>query len=324
MGLDDKLVRKKLEVLLKDDILVERYLRTYGPRLDMAHIAKIKQGAADAAGTGGGGAIDDPTYQIKVKCPICNQVDIICYELKAKSLTTTPDRFLIPRYSGVKGFKTLNFTLISVTVCPICLFASPDKRDFTTFSVQARTENKTQIGPFVLDELRKKVEERKTLIGGVSDFAAFFKYPRKTEAAILSYRLAIHRAMVEASLESPLAWYKAGMYLLKIAMLTRDTGGDDEAILKEAVGFLAKSFRNSEVKTPELEYQLVYTISALYLRLEDETQCQAFMGVLDKRRQELDKQSKEDPSVTTVLVEKWIDKIKDMWTDRKDPDMWKH
>jgi uncharacterized protein (DUF2225 family) len=324
MGLDDKLVRKKLEVLLKDDILVERYLRTYGPRLDMANIAKIKQGAAAAAGEGGGGSTDDPTYQIKVKCPICNQVDIICYELKAKSLMTTPDRFLIPRYSGVKGFKALNFSLISVTVCPICLFASPDKKDFTTFSVQARSENKTQIGPFVLDELRKKVEARKTQFAGVSDFAAFFKHPRKLEASIGSYKLAIHRAMVEASLESPLAWYKAGMYSLKIALLTRDSGQDDEEILKEAVGYLSKSFRQSEVKTPDLEYQLIYTISALHLRLGDQTQCQAFMGVLDKRKGELDKLAKDDPSVTTVLVEKWIDKIKDMWTDREDPDLWKH
>jgi uncharacterized protein (DUF2225 family) len=218
----------------------------------------------------------------------------------------------------------LNFSLISVTVCPACLFASPDKRDFTTFSVQARTENKTQIGPFVLDELRKRVEERKTQIGNVSDFTAYFQHPRKVEAAIASYRLAIHRALVEASLESPLAWYKAGMYALKIALFTRDMGKDDEAILKEASEYLAKSFRNSELKTPDLEYQLLYTICALYLRLGDQTQCQAFMGVLDKRRQELDKLAKDDPSVTTVAVEKWIEKIKDMWTDRDTPDLWKH
>ncbi len=323
MGFDDKLVRKKLEVLLKDETLVQRYLRTYGPKLDMSFVAKIKQGAATATSEGGMGAADDPTYQIKVKCPICNQSDIVCYELKAKSLTTTPDKFLIPRYAGVQGFKTVNFSLISVTVCPTCLFASPDKKDFITFSVQARTENKTQIGPFVLEELRKKVEDRKSLIEGQTDFAAFFKHPRNVEAGIASYRMAIQRALVEASLETPLAWYKAGMYTLKIALLLRDSGKDDETVLKEASNYLGKSFK-SEAKTPELEYQMLYIICALYLRLGDEVQCQAFMGVLDKRRAELEKLSKDDPSVTTVLVEKWIDKIKDMWTDRALPDLWKH
>src|SRR6185436_9596213 len=99
MGLDDKLVRKKLEVLLKDETLVESYLRTYGPRLDMNCVAKIKQNQKkpEAGGESGGGEKDDPTYQIKLKCPICNQADIICYEIKAKSMTVTPDRFLVPR-----------------------------------------------------------------------------------------------------------------------------------------------------------------------------------------------------------------------------------
>lgn len=324
MGMEDKLVRKKLEVLLKDVVLVERYLRTYGPKLDMAHISKIKQAAQAATSEGPRGDNDDPTYQIKVKCPICNQTDITCYELKAKSLTTTPDKFLIPRFSGVKGFKTLNFTLIAVTVCPACLFASPDKRDFITFSVQSKTENKSQLGPFVLDELRKKVEERKAFIAGVSDFVAYFKYPREVKAAISSYQLAIQRALVEASLETPLAWYKAGMYSLKIALLLRDGGKDDEACLKDASIYLGKSFRASELKTPELEYQLLYTICALFLRLGDQTQCQAFMGVLDKRRSELDKAAKDDPSISTAQVEKWIEKIKDMWTDRDTPDLWNH
>ena len=324
MGLDDKLVRKKLEVLLKDEVLVEKYLRVFGPKLDMNNINKLKQDAARSnAPEGAMGEKDDPTYQIKVKCPICNQADITCYELKAKSLTATPDRFLVPRYAGVKPFRTLNFTLFSVTVCPSCLFASPDKRDFTTFSVQARAENKSQLTPFVLEDLRKKVEERKKMIQA-PDFAAYFNHPRSIEAGIASYKLAIHRALVEATLETPLAWYKAGMYTLKIAMLTRDAGKDDEELLKEAAKYLANSFKASELKVPELEYQLVYLLSTLYLRLKEETQCQNFMGVLEKWKTELTKAAKDDPSITTAHVDRWIDKSKSLWTDREDPELWKH
>src|SRR4051812_13794663 len=324
MGFDDKLVRKKLEVLLKDDALVEKYLRVFGPRLDMGNITKLKQEQIQATSAQGTpGDKDDPTYRIMVKCPICNQAEITCYELKAKSLTSALDKFQVPRYTGVKPFRSLNYSLFAVTVCPSCLFASPDKRDFLTFSVQARTENKSQLSPFVLDELRKRIDERKKIVPA-NDIAAYFSHPRSIEAGIASYRLAIHRAQAEASLETPLAWYKAGMYGLKIALLLRDTGKDDEKALKESADNLSKSFRNSELKHPELEYQLLYTLAALYLRLGDETQCQSYMGVLDKWKSELAKAALTDPKVNTTHVEKWLDKAKDLWTDRKDPDLWKH
>lgn len=324
MALDDKLVRKKLEVLLKDEVLVEKYLRVFGPKLDMGHINKLKQESARAnASESGLGDKDDPTYQIKVKCPICNQTDLHCYEARAKSLTVTLDRFLVPRYAGVKPFRTVNFSLFAVTVCPSCLFASPDKRDFITFSVQVHDENKSQLSPFVLEDLRKKVEERKKMIQA-PDFGAYFVHPRSIEAGIASYKLAIHRALVEATLETPLAWYKAGMYTLKIAQLTRDTGKDDEELVMEAAKYLANSFKASELKQPELEYQLVYLLSTLYLRLKEETQCQNFMGVLEKWKTDLTKAAKDDPSVSTAHVDRWIDKSKNLWTDREDPELWKH
>ena len=73
MGLEDKLVRKKLEVLLKETALVEKYLRIFGPKLDMNNINKLKQDQQKASTEGGMGEKDDPTYVIKVKCPVCNQ-----------------------------------------------------------------------------------------------------------------------------------------------------------------------------------------------------------------------------------------------------------
>jgi uncharacterized protein (DUF2225 family) len=324
MGLDDKLIRKKLEVLLKDEALVEKYLRIFGPRLDMNNITKLKQDQIKAASSDGAvGDKDDPTFQIKVKCPVCNQADITCYELKAKSLTSAPDRFLVPRYTGVKPFRTVNFTLFAVTVCPSCLFASPDKRDFVTFSVQARTENKSQLSPFLLEELRKRVEDRKKLISA-PDFAAFFAHPRSPEAAIAAYRLAIHRAQIETSLETPLAWYKAGMYALKIALLQRDSRKDDIDALKEGVKYLANSFKSSELKQPDLECQLVYLLAAIYLRVGEQAQCQSYLGVLEKWKGEIAKGKGDNPEMTAAHVDRWLDKAKELWTDREQPDLWEH
>lgn len=324
MGFDDKLVRKKLEVLLKDEALVEKYLRVFGPRLDMNHVSKLKQEHMRAtAAEGPMGDKDDPTFQIKVKCPICNQVDIVCYELKAKSLTLALDRFLVPRFTPVKPFRNVNYSLFAVTVCPACLFASPDKRDFVTFSVQSRTENKSQVSPFVLEELRKRVEERKKLIQA-PDFAAFFAHPRSPEAGIGGYRLAIHRALAEAAFETPLAWYKAGMYGLKIALIQRDAGKDDTDTLKEAAKYLANSFKASELKQPDLECQLVYLLAALFLRLGDQAQSQSYQGVLEKWKNEIGKGHSQNPEMTLAHVERWLDKAKELWTDREDPDLWKH
>jgi uncharacterized protein (DUF2225 family) len=323
MGLDDKLVRKKLEVLLKNEALVEKYLRIFGPKLDMNHINKLKQDSLRAAPDGGMGEKDDPTFVIKVKCPVCNQAELSCYELKAKSLTATPDKFLVPRFAGVKPFRTVNYSLLAVTVCPSCLFASPDKKDFLTFSVQSRSENKSQLSPFVLEDLRKKVDERKALVTS-PDYNAYFQHPRNTDTAIAGYRLAIHRALVEAALETPLAWYKAGMYSLKIALLQRDAGKADDDTLKDAVGYLAKSFRQSELKNPEMEYQLVYLLAAIYLRLGDQAQCQSYLGVMEKWKSEIGKAAKDDPSVTTAHLDRWLDKVKELWTDREQPDLWNH
>lgn len=324
MGFDDKLVRKKLEVLLKDDALVEKYLRVFGPRLDMGNISKLKQEQMRSASPEGTmGDKNDPTFQIMVKCPICNQEDIVCHELKAKSLTSALDKFLVPRYTAVKPFRTINYSLFAVTVCPSCLFASPDKRDFTTFTVQTRSENKSQLSPMVLEELRKRVDERKKLVP-VADYAAFFSQPRTLEAGIASYRLAIQRVLAETSLETPFAWYKAGMYGLKIALLQRDSGKDDTEAIKEAAKHLANSFRASELKLPDQECQLVYLLAALFLRLGDQTQCQSYMGVLEKWKSEIGKGRSQNPAMMIGHVDRWLDRAKDLWTDREQPDLWKH
>jgi uncharacterized protein (DUF2225 family) len=290
----------------------------------MNNISKLKQDQMRAtASEGTAGDKDDPTFQIRVKCPVCNQADISCYELKAKSLNITQDRFLVPRYAGIKPFRTINYTLFAVTVCPACLFASPDKRDFITFSVQARTENKSQLSPFVLEELRKRVEDRKKLIPA-PDFAAFFAHPRSPEATIASYRLAIHRAQIETSMETPLAWYKAGMYALKIAMLQRDSRKEDTDVLKEGAKYLANSFKSSELKQPDLECQLLYLLAALYLRVGEQAQCQSYLGVLEKWKSEITKGKGDNPEMTLAHVDRWLDKAKELWTDREQPDLWEH
>lgn len=330
MALDSKLIQKKLEVLLQDQALVGLYLKQHGPSLDGARIQAFKAEhlAAKKTSLPGKSAEDDPTYRIHVKCPVCQKADILCYELKSKSLAVKHDRFMVPRYEPAKGFKPLNYSTLAVTVCPDCLFASPDKRDFITHPVGAGGEVKSQVNFMVLNQLREETPKRKALLQTAeepgSDPEKGFAAPRSLSAAVLSYRLAMERARAEMAFQAPLSAYKAGMYALKIALLDRDAGRNDTAILKEAVKFFTLAFKASDLPSPELEFQLLYTIIALNLRLGEEAECQAYLAVLEKVKADMVKQSKDLPEVPVAAAERWLEKAKDLWTSRQEADLWAH
>lgn len=326
MGVEE-LMRKRLEILLGDEEMVTSYLRTYGPHIDLGKVNQLKESrrkvAAAAAKPDAGGS-DDPTYTVQVKCPICSMPGITCYELKSKSLAVITDRFFIPRYSPVRGFANLNYNLYAVTVCPKCLFASPDKKDFITWSIQTKSDVKSQLGPFVLEELKNRIDTRKKMLDGVTDYAKHFAHPRTVVAAVDSLRLATHRALVETTLDVPLSFYKAAMYQLKIALFMRDAGKDDEPVLKEALPLMMKAFGRNESTNPDFEYQMLNALVALNLRLQNFEGAQSYLGVLEKLKTERLKAAQDDPSVKVGAVEKWVDTTKDMWTNREDPDLWKH
>ena len=323
MPLDEVTIRKKLQLLLEDDKLVETYLEKHGATIDLQKLKELKQTGKKKKdwNTGPG---DDPLYIIKVKCPVCKKTDIFCYELRAKSQAITYDRFTVPRYAGTKGFRTVNFSEFAVTVCPRCLFASPDKRDFITISVQSRTENKSRITNNVLTQLQDKIALRRNLVGTSLDMEEYFSPPRTTEAAIASYRLAIQRAQVEAEFGLPNAWYKSGMYCLKIAMLERDREKDDEEVLRQAVEFLEKSFQQSEITHPETEYQITYIIAAIHLRMQNTEKFQAYLTAMEKIKTDMTIKAKSDPSIKLQGIEQWVRKTKDLYADRAVPELWKH
>jgi uncharacterized protein (DUF2225 family) len=324
MGLEDKLVRKKLEILLKDPALIESYLRMHGPKLDMRKIEALKESRVQAAPAALLGAKDDPVFQIRVKCPVCGQADLLAQELKSKTLSMTFDRFMTPRYQPMKGFRPLNYSLASVTVCPQCLFASPDKKDFITHSVETKSENKSQLGPHALEELKNKTEERKLLLPGIPDFAQFFAHPRSVNAAVLSYKLAVQRAVVEQSFSIVLSWYKAGMYCLKIALLQRDAGQSDDEPVRAAAKHLKASFSRNEAPTPDLECQLLYIIVALHIRLGDFNEAQSYFNVLDKMKRPPPDGGTDGKGGIPASLERWLDMARDLLADRENPGIWKH
>ncbi len=324
MALNTVLAKKKLQSLLKDDELIQIYLKRFGTEINIKYIKQLKDEQDDKASRSAPGALQDPLFMIKVRCPVCQQSDIPCYELKAKSQVVTLDKFLSPTYEGTAGFKTVEYGRFAVAICPRCLFASPDKKDFVTYSMRLRSEVKSQLGPLVITRLEEEMFTRKDLVANESDLNTFFQVPRELSAMVMSYKLAVLRAKVEMEMEIPNAFYKAGGYCLRIATQLRKNGLSDEEMLNEALNYYLDCFKFSNASTSDLEYQVVYIISALSIRLGLEKQGHSYIQVFDKIKSEIKEKQKTNPHIRLGTLLKWEKEAKRIWEDRERDDLWDH
>ncbi len=323
MGLSIQLAKKKLNTLLEDETLVEKYIRQFGTEINIKYIKQIKTAAPKQSGKARVEKGEDPVFKIKVRCPICHQPNIECAELKAKSQSVTFDPFMTPIFQGSSGFRTVDYSRVAVAVCPRCFFASPDKKDFITYSLTSRMEVRPQLNALVINRLKETIPQRKDQMRHVEEPNGYFSIPRETEASLASYQLAVLRAKIEADMDVPHSLYKAGAYCLKKALICRQDGLDDDEDLKEALKYLTQCFRESNIPSQDLENQVIYVIVALFLRLGDEKQAYDYIQVLDKLLAELREKQKTVPTVKTGSAENWLAKAKFLWEDRENPDLWK-
>lgn len=318
-------VKRRLLVLLNDQNLVDDYIRKYGHTIDIKHIKAIKEKRESGTRTenGDNDTGQDPVYEITVKCPVCNYAKISCNELRAKSQQILPNKFLIPTYNGACGFRTVDYNMIAVTVCPNCLFSSPDKKDFSRNGLHGQAEIKSQIAHGILMVLKEKIVERKALLGSITDYVNYFKRPRSVESAINSYKLAMARAKAEAWYEQPYALYKLGAYTLKIAKILKDSGKENRAQLIEALEYFEEAFRTSNCPLEDLEMQVIYTIVALNIKLSDFKKANSFLTVFSNLINARMAEMKENPKLNTVTIEKWADRAKFLWEERENLDLFR-
>ncbi|MBN1982264.1 MAG: DUF2225 domain-containing protein [Chitinivibrionales bacterium] len=317
-------VKKRLLALINDENLVNEYIRMYGPVINIKNIKSIKEKHNQSLRVTEEGIGEDPIFEIMVKCPVCSQDDIVCYELRAKSQQISFNKFHVPYYRGTPGYKTVDYTFIYTTVCPRCLFASPDKNDFIRKSGAAsHQEIKSQLTTNCILTLQEKIGERKALMKYVSDYSQFFKRPRTDEAAILSLRLAMMRANVEAWYELPYSFYKLGSYGLRIAKIIKDMNGDNRESLREALGFFEEAFRTSNCPSEEVEMQVLYTIVALTLKTGDQKMANSYIAVFTNLKNQRIAEMKQNSKLNTTIIDKWCDRAKFLWEDRDDPEIFK-
>lgn len=323
MAIDIAEIKKRLQALINDSNLVNEYIRTYGPKIDIKNIKAIKEKQAQSLLTAEDGEGEDPIFEIPVTCPVCNQDGIICYELRAKSQQVILNKFLVPTYNGLSGYRSVDYTLIYTTVCNRCLFASPDKNDFIRENKSAGGETKSQITSNVLMMLQEKIGERKAFMKSIDDYTNYFKRPRGYEAAMITLRLAMMRANVEAWFETPYSYYKLGSYALRIAKIIKDMKGDNRETLREALGHIEEAFRTSNCPVEEVEMQVIYLIATLYLRLGDQKTANSYIQVFANLKNARLAEMRADPKLNTTTITKWADKVKYLWEDRNDADLFK-
>jgi len=319
MAIDVSEVKRRLHALLSDPNLVNDYIRQYGPTIEIKNIKAIKDAKTKSLIVPEEGQGEDPLFEIKVTCPVCNQENIVCYELRAKSQQILKSKFLVPSYKGASGYKTLDYSYLAVSVCPRCLFASPDKKDWS----RSEGDEKTQLPGNVIMTLQERIGERKAVLKSVSDVTGFFRRPRVIDAVIAGYNLAKMRASVEAFYEMPYSIYKLGAYTLRIAKIVKDTGADNREILREALGYYEETFRMSNSPSEEIEMQVIYTIVALCIKLGDQKKANSYLGVFTNLHNDRVREMKDNPKLNLLFISKWNDRAKQLWEDRDMADLFK-
>jgi len=319
MAIDVSEVKRRLQALLSDSNLVNDYIRQYGPTIEIKNIKAIKDSKSKSLLIPEDGQGEDPIFEIRVTCPVCNQENIVCYELRAKSQQILKNKFLVPGYKGASGYKTLDYSFLAVTVCPRCLFASPDKKDWS----RQEGDDKSQLPGNVIMTLQERIGERKAVLKSVTDVEGFFKRPRVIDAVIAGYNLAKMRASTEAFYELPYALYKLGAYTLRIAKIIKDTGGDNREILREALGYYEETFRMSNSPSEEIEMQVIYSIVALCIKLGDQKKANSYLGVFTNLYNDRVREMKDNPKLNPIFITKWNDRAKQLWEDRDMADLFK-
>ena len=324
--IDENGVRRRLKIMLGSDKLVEDYIAANGFRVDITKIqAMIKPLPEKIVEFGDPGQTDDddPVFTVFLKCPSCYQTRLPSHELKSKSQQILTDKFGMPTYHALGKFKAVDYNLISVTICPQCLYASPDKKDFITRDPAARThEIPARLHQGELAAILAAADDRASWLAAQNLDATKDLLPRTRtpQAGLASYELALQRAKIEFGRNVPFSAYKMAGYSLKKAVICRTYGMDETEDLSKALKFYVLCFERSNAPGFQHEGLVLYQVIALGIRLGQMDVAGSYFGVLDRSKMRLDG-SKEDPQVVSTFM-RWYNAAREIWSDRENPDLW--
>lgn len=322
-----------------NEMMVDTYLRLYGSKIDLkaiqnvrtqvliaafnpesvSNIGVMEEEAATPKKITKGGE-ESPVYSIDLGCPSCKQKGIPHQELRAASLLVKHDPFLAPVYFSTGKYHNLNYLTCAVAVCPRCLFASPDKADFVQFDLSRRQFVQSQIPPAVIKEVHDAWPARRVLQENVvPERPDFFQCPRPYNVALLSYRLADMRAAIEAENKIPFSTYKRANYWIRMALLQKQSGKEENPMLEKALQHFKAAFYLSDFPSSAAEFQSCFIIFSLYLRFGQLKEAREYISVLEQSKKHIGE--RKEPNAAKVL-DHWLDRCKKRWEDKENPDLW--
>ncbi|MCB9495259.1 MAG: DUF2225 domain-containing protein [Fibrobacteria bacterium] len=325
--IDEVGVRRRLRVMLGSDPLVEEYIVRYGYRIDVQKIQilraeqeKPKPEPVVEVGPEETAA-DDPVFAIYLKCPSCYQTNIISHDLKSKSLQVLVDRFGMPHYRKAGRFQQIDFNLLSVTVCPQCLFASPDKRDFIARDPARAKELPARLHQGELAAILAAADERAAYLSseGIDVQRDLVIRDRTPRSAIAAYELAIMRSAIEFSRNVPFSAFKLGGYALKQATIAWTHEIDPTPWYKKAMEHYLLCFERSNAPGFQYDGQILYLIIALSLRLNKIDVGGTYVGVLERTKVRVESANIDAQVLQTF--DRWYGMARELWADRENPDL---
>jgi DNA-directed RNA polymerase subunit M/transcription elongation factor TFIIS len=328
-----KYIMEKLKLFLASDELVEQYIRKYGEIVNEQYIEQVmKQALASRSDTVA--AVkkegDDPVFEALFQCPACYRNEVVIYQLRSKSQAVKETLFLVPQYSGIAKYYAVDFNLLQTGVCPECLFASPDPKDWTQQNkfTGKITESQLSVHKKLLAEIRDQEQVRKSKFPGTKTTFNYFSRPQRDYArAIESIQLSIMRAELEAKFQIPATNFKIGAYTLKIADIEKKMKKDNTETLKKAEQYFTAATLKSDCPSVASEMMSIYQVIALNLFLKNKEKAAEFLKITKAALREKEIAVKEDPTSATKAalqeVDKWDRRIGNLWEYRDDPDFWK-
>jgi uncharacterized protein (DUF2225 family) len=323
--IDENGVRRRLRIMLGSDKLVEDYIAAHGFRVDNTKIQAMRAPTEKVVEIEDPGetAADDAVFTVFVKCPSCYMTKLPSHELKSKSQQIFTDRFGMPTYHALGKYKVVDYNLISVTVCPQCLYASPDKKDFITRDPAARTrEIPARLHQGELAAILAAADERASWLAtlNLDPMKDILPRTRTPEAGLASYELAVLRAKIEFARNVPFSAYKMAGYTLKKAVISRTHGMDEMPHLTQSLKYYLACFERSNAPGFQFEGHVLHQVIALGMRTGQLELAGSYLGVLDRSKMRLEA-GKEDAQVVSTFM-RWYNAARELWADRENPDIW--
>jgi uncharacterized protein (DUF2225 family) len=332
-------VKKRLRILLGDSQLVQEYEKKYGHTINISNIRELRQNQQKTANVGSGiNASDDapigedPVYELLLICPVCNNKEVKSYNLKAKSQKIVENKFLVPRYSGVKKFRKVNYNLLRTTVCDKCFFASPDVKDFTKVNefTGKHTKSQLSVNHDFISRLRKSIDERTAFVTAAfpGENTAPFERPRSFDEGIMSLKLSLMRGEQERDAGFPYSHYKMGSYHLQIAELQRLAGRDNRDSIESANNEFQEAFDYSDCPDPEIEIKTLYLLVGTFIKLGQAKKAGGYLKFFDESIKELNdamggSKNKARYKKQISSVDSWKSRTMNLWEYRDDKEFWK-